>query len=85
MPYALFSFCKQDFKNSLVDLLFLKWCPCISTRVVQKLIGTLTMRQQISLVMLALEPGFLDLIKDVHGNHVVQRCLQCLSKEHTKV
>ncbi|KAM7516810.1 hypothetical protein LguiA_006393 [Lonicera macranthoides] len=54
------------------------------TRVVQKLIGSLTMRQQISLVILALEPGFLDLIKDVHGNHVVQRCLQCLGKEHTK-
>lgn len=51
------------------------------TRVVQKLIETLKTRQQISLVKAALKPGFLDLIKDLNGNHVLQRCLQCLSNE----
>ncbi|KAK8617551.1 hypothetical protein V6N13_080461 [Hibiscus sabdariffa] len=51
------------------------------TRVVQKLIETLKTRQQISLVTSALAPGFLSLIKDLNGNHVVQRCLQCLSSE----
>ncbi|KAL4346632.1 hypothetical protein GQ457_17G004130 [Hibiscus cannabinus] len=51
------------------------------TRVVQKLIETLKTRQQISLVISALAPGFLSLIKDLNGNHVVQRCLQCLSSE----
>lgn len=56
-----------------------------STRVVQKLIETLKTRQQISLVISALEPGFLSLIKDLNGNHVVQRCLQCLSSEDNKV
>ncbi|PON63845.1 Coatomer beta subunit [Parasponia andersonii] len=54
------------------------------TRVVQKLIDTLKTRQQISLIISALEPGFLALIKDSNGNHVVQRCLQCLSKEDNK-
>ncbi|EOX98806.1 hypothetical protein QUC31_014973 [Theobroma cacao] len=54
------------------------------TRVVQKLIETLKTRQQISLVISALEPGFLALIKDLNGNHVVQRCLQCLSSEDNK-
>ncbi|XP_059648069.1 putative pumilio homolog 7, chloroplastic [Cornus florida] len=54
------------------------------TRVVQKLIETLKTRQQISLVISALEPGFLTLIKDLNGNHVVQRCLQCLSNEDNK-
>ncbi|KAK2984652.1 hypothetical protein RJ640_006635 [Escallonia rubra] len=54
------------------------------TRVVQKLIETLKTRQQTSLVVMALEPGFLDLMKDLNGNHVVQRCLQCLGKEHSK-
>ncbi|KAI4337704.1 hypothetical protein L6164_016088 [Bauhinia variegata] len=49
------------------------------TRVVQKLIDTLNTRQQISLVMSALRPGFLDLIKDLNGNHVIQRCLQRLT------
>lgn len=58
---------------------------CISTRVVQKLIETLKTRQQISRVISALEPGFLGLIKDLNGNHVIQRCLQCLSKEDNKV
>ena len=57
----------------------------ISTRVVQKLIETLKTRQQISLVVSALEPGFLALIKDLNGNHVVQRCLLCLSNEDNKV
>ncbi|XP_057975498.1 uncharacterized protein LOC131162902 [Malania oleifera] len=51
------------------------------TRSVQKLIETLKTRHEISLVISALEPGFLDLIKDLNGNHVVQRCLQCLSSE----
>nr|CAN82911.1 hypothetical protein VITISV_015280 [Vitis vinifera] len=54
------------------------------TRVVQKLIETLKTRQQISRVISALEPGFLALIKDLNGNHVIQRCLQCLSKEDNK-
>ncbi|KAK6945721.1 Pumilio RNA-binding repeat [Dillenia turbinata] len=54
------------------------------TRVVQKLIETLKTRQQILLVVSALEPGFLALIKDLNGNHVVQRCLQCLSNEDNK-
>ncbi|XP_027338814.1 uncharacterized protein LOC113852675 [Abrus precatorius] len=54
------------------------------TRVVQKLIETLKTRQQILLVVSALEPGFLALIKDLNGNHVVQHCLQCLSNEDNK-
>ncbi|XP_073048794.1 uncharacterized protein [Primulina eburnea] len=54
------------------------------TRVVQKLIETLKTRHQISLVISALEPGFLALIKDLNGNHVVQRCLQCFTNEDSK-
>ncbi|QCD84094.1 hypothetical protein DEO72_LG2g4444 [Vigna unguiculata] len=54
------------------------------TRVVQKLIESLKTRQQISLAVSALEPGFLALIKDLNGNHVVQRCLLCLSNEDNK-
>ncbi|CAA2968286.1 pumilio homolog 7, chloroplastic [Olea europaea subsp. europaea] len=54
------------------------------TRVVQKLIETLKTRKQISLAIAALEPGFLALIKDLNGNHVVQRCLQCFTNEDSK-
>ncbi|KAG7652124.1 putative pumilio 7 [Arabidopsis thaliana] len=54
------------------------------TRVVQRLVETIRSGKQISLVKLALRPGFLDLIKDLNGNHVIQRCLQCLSTEDNK-
>ncbi|XVF36725.1 hypothetical protein REPUB_Repub19eG0082900 [Reevesia pubescens] len=55
------------------------------TRVVQKLIETLKSRQHISLIKSALKPGILDLIKDLNGNHVLQRCLQCLDNEDNKI
>jgi hypothetical protein len=51
------------------------------TRAVQKLIETLKTPEQISLVIAALEPGVVTLIKDLNGNHVVQRCLQRLTNE----
>ncbi|KDP41370.1 hypothetical protein JCGZ_15777 [Jatropha curcas] len=54
------------------------------TRAAQKLIETLKTRQQISLVISGLKPGFLALVKDQNGNHVIQRCLQCLSNEDNK-
>lgn len=51
------------------------------TRAVQKLIETLTSREQISLVVEALKPGIVTMIRDLNGNHVVQRCLQRLGPE----
>ncbi|KAG2699128.1 hypothetical protein I3843_07G177200 [Carya illinoinensis] len=54
------------------------------TRVVQKLIETVRAKKQISLVNSALEPGFLALVKDPNGNHVIQRCLQCFSNDDNK-
>ncbi|KAL5559013.1 hypothetical protein UlMin_035224 [Ulmus minor] len=52
------------------------------TRVVQKLIESVKARSLVSLIMSALEPGFLHLMKDLNGNHVIQRCLQCLIPEY---
>jgi hypothetical protein len=49
------------------------------TRAVQKLIETLTTREQTQLVVDSLSPGIVNLIRDLNGNHVVQRCLQRLS------
>lgn len=51
----------------------------------QKLIETLTSRRQINLVISALKPGIVDLMKDLNGNHVVQQCLQSLKSEDNKV
>ncbi|KAM3342552.1 putative pumilio 8, chloroplastic [Capsicum galapagoense] len=55
------------------------------TRVVQKLIESMKNRLEISLVIRALQPGNLNLMMDVNGNHVIQRCLHCLSKDHNKL
>ncbi|KAF4394855.1 hypothetical protein G4B88_002732 [Cannabis sativa] len=54
------------------------------SRVVQKLIENAEDRDLIELIMSAIEPGFLLLAKDLNGNHVVQRCLQCFSSEHNE-
>ncbi|KAF5185406.1 Pumilio-like protein [Thalictrum thalictroides] len=54
------------------------------TRAVQKLINSLKTQQEKSVVISALEPGFLDLTKDLNGNHVIQHCLQHLQKEENK-
>lgn len=54
------------------------------TRAVQKLIETLTSREQTQLVIDALTPGVVNLIRDLNGNHVVQRCLQRLSPEEAQ-
>ncbi|CAA6665047.1 unnamed protein product [Spirodela intermedia] len=54
------------------------------TRAVQRLIETLKNKKQIALVISALQPGFLSLIRDPNGNHVIQRCLQYFSSEDSK-
>ncbi|MCO5559450.1 hypothetical protein L7F22_013050 [Adiantum nelumboides] len=54
------------------------------TRAVQKLIETLTTSEQVFMVTASLRPGVVTLIKDLNGNHVVQRCLQHLSSEDSQ-
>eukprot|EP01018_Ginkgo_biloba_P014812 Gb_24858 [translate_table: standard] len=54
------------------------------TRAVQKLIEILKTPQQVSMVVSSLKPGVVTLIKDLNGNHVVQRCLQRLSNEDSQ-
>lgn len=58
---------------------------CSRTRAVQKLIETLKNRNQIAVVMAALRPGLVDLMKDINGNHVIQHCLTCFRPEDIKV
>lgn len=56
-----------------------------STRAVQKLIETLKSPEQVSMVIASLQPGVVTLIKDLNGNHVVQRCLQRLGTDDSQV
>eukprot|EP00793_Prasinoderma_coloniale_P000751 PRCOL_00003901-RA len=54
------------------------------TRAVQKLVETLEGDDQVELVVNSLKDGVVTLIKDLNGNHVVQRCLQKLSREQAQ-
>ncbi|WOK97633.1 hypothetical protein Cni_G06341 [Canna indica] len=54
------------------------------TRAVQKLIDSVKTRQQTAMVISAIQPGFLDLIKDLNGSHVLQQCLRSFTAEDNK-
>ncbi|KAL7320845.1 hypothetical protein PS15m_000692 [Mucor circinelloides] len=49
------------------------------TRAVQKMIEFLTLPEQIKKTIEALSPNVVTLIKDINGNHVIQKCLHRLS------
>ena len=53
--------------------------------MVQKLITTVDSRKQIAMLRSAIQSGFLALIKDLNGNHVIQRCLQYFSCKDNEV
>ncbi|KAK9128439.1 hypothetical protein Syun_017236 [Stephania yunnanensis] len=57
-------------------------CDSFGTRAVQRLIEFIKTPKEFSLVVSSLKPGLLKLAKDANGNHVVQRCLQCLLSEY---
>eukprot|EP00798_Chlamydomonas_sp_ICE-L_P020344 gene20344-27106_t len=54
------------------------------TRAVQKLIETLSSREQREIVIEAFRNGVVSLIKDLNGNHVVQRCLKLLGPQDSQ-
>ncbi|CAN4123257.1 unnamed protein product [Withania somnifera] len=57
-------------------------CDMHGTRAVQKVIETLKTPEQFSMIVSSLKPGLVNLIKDMNGNHVAQRCLQYLTPEY---
>ncbi|KAB8090586.1 hypothetical protein EE612_015808 [Oryza sativa] len=54
------------------------------TRSIQKLIETVKTRKQIMLIISALQPGFIHLVNDPNGNHVIQKCLKNFDAEENK-
>ncbi|KAJ1298419.1 hypothetical protein BS78_01G451800 [Paspalum vaginatum] len=54
------------------------------TRAVQKLVETVGSREQIALIVSALKPGFMQLVNDLNGNHVIQKCLSNFGAEENK-
>ncbi|CAO3570646.1 unnamed protein product [Mortierella alpina] len=51
------------------------------TRAVQKMIEFLSTPPQIAIVVVALNPSVVTLIKDLNGNHVIQKCLNRFASE----
>ncbi|KAI9285788.1 armadillo-type protein [Umbelopsis sp. AD052] len=49
------------------------------TRAVQKMIESLSTSRQIRMIIVALTPNVVTLIKDLNGNHVIQKCLHRLN------
>ncbi|WOL03119.1 hypothetical protein Cni_G11839 [Canna indica] len=59
-------------------------CNQHGTRVVQKIIGTVKSPEQSSMIVSALKPSIVALIKNNNGSHVAQRCLEYLPPESRK-
>ncbi|RRT54874.1 hypothetical protein B296_00047000 [Ensete ventricosum] len=57
-------------------------CNQHGTRVVQKILETIKSPVQFSMIVSALKPVIVLLIKNNNGSHVAQRCLDCLSPEN---
>lgn len=53
--------------------------------MVQKLIETVSTKEQISLVKSALQPRLLSLITELNGNHVILSCLKSFGPIDNKV
>eukprot|EP01135_Chromosphaera_perkinsii_P000570 Nk52_evm32s123 gene=Nk52_evmTU32s123 len=84
----LVEYCSENQRTSIVErvspeLVFIS-LNMHGTRAVQKMIECLCNARQIELVVDALRNSVVTLIKDLNGNHVVQRCLQRLKPEENQ-
>ncbi|KAJ1344989.1 hypothetical protein BSLG_000504 [Batrachochytrium salamandrivorans] len=84
----ILEYCTEEQRNMLVEHV----APDLAavslnmhgTRAVQKLIEFVTTHHQISTVVRALGLNVVSLIKDLNGNHVIQKCLNRMSHENTQ-
>ncbi|KAK9289370.1 hypothetical protein L1049_007525 [Liquidambar formosana] len=81
----LLEVCNEDQRTQIVYVITEKYgdlvrisCNMHGTRAVQKVIETIRTPEQFSMVVTSLKPGIVNMIKDINGNHVAKRCLQCL-------
>ncbi|KAH8899635.1 ARM repeat-containing protein [Thozetella sp. PMI_491] len=79
----LLEFCNDDERTSLIqnasnDLVAIA-LNTHGTRALQKMIEFVTTPDQIALIVQALNGQVVDLIQDLNGNHVIQKCLNKLS------
>ncbi|KAF9195963.1 hypothetical protein BGZ50_002765 [Haplosporangium sp. Z 11] len=81
----LLEFCGDDQRTAIVETVAPELVNISlnmhGTRAVQKMIEFLSTPQQIAIVVVALNPSVVTLIKDLNGNHVIQKCLNRLASE----
>ncbi|KAI8920633.1 armadillo-type protein [Entophlyctis helioformis] len=84
----LFEYCTEDQRTMLVEHVASELVNISlnmhGTRAVQKLIEFVTSPVQIRTVVAALGMNVVVLIKDLNGNHVIQKCLNRLSHENNQ-
>lgn len=84
----LFEFCSDAQRLALVE----RCAPAIpavstnmhGTRAVQRMIEFLSTPEQVRAVCKALQPAAVSLMKDINGNHVIQRCLNRMDPQHNQ-
>ncbi|KAF8821241.1 Pumilio-family Rna binding repeat-containing protein [Cardiosporidium cionae] len=78
----LMEVCSEDQMGAIIDKLSSKLVPIAlnthGTRAVQKMIETLKNSKQKNCVVAALRDSVVVLVKDLNGNHVIQKCLERL-------
>ncbi|KAJ3273502.1 Ribosome biogenesis protein erb1 [Terramyces sp. JEL0728] len=85
----LIEFCSDEQRTEIVqrvapDLIFIS-LNMHGTRAVQKLIEAASSPYQIQTITTALNADAVSLIKDLNGNHVIQKCLNKLSSDDNQV
>lgn len=84
----LFEYCSDEQRLALVE----RCAPAIpmvsvnmhGTRAVQRMVECLSTPKQVKVVCDALKASAVDLMKDINGNHVIQRCLNRLDAVHNQ-
>lgn len=81
----LFEHCNDEQRTALIEAAA-PALPAIAlnqhgTRALQKMIEHLRTDNQVNIVIQALSPKVVDLVQDLNGNHVIQKCLQILGAE----
>ncbi|SNX85912.1 related to PUF4 - member of the PUF protein family [Melanopsichium pennsylvanicum] len=81
----MLEYCTDEQRNLIVELVAPELVTISlnmhGTRAVQKMIDFLSMPRQIHSIIVALSMNVVTLIKDLNGNHVVQKCLNRLGAE----
>ncbi|RKP34971.1 armadillo-type protein [Dimargaris cristalligena] len=84
----LVEYCNDEQRTQIVDIVASELINISlnmhGTRAVQKMIEFLSNKAQIRAAIIALKASVVPLIKDLNGNHVIQKCLNRLTSEENQ-